>query len=172
VTYTALAFPAMLPALANKSIDAAFEIEPYLTIPAQQGTSVTVAPIGDLAPGSVAGALLISPVFAHDQSEAARRFVLATLQGVRDYYRAINQGLGGREAIVQILIKDTNLKDPALYDSLGMPLYAPNGDFDPATMDQFQDFLIGSGTMQERVPLERWYDRSYLDDAFGVLGRS
>jgi NitT/TauT family transport system substrate-binding protein len=166
-----LPFADLVPALANRGVDAAFLAEPFITISERQGTAVEAAPTGDLYPGMVGNVLTISPVLAERNPEAARRFVTARLRGIRDYYRAIQQNDGGRDEIVQILIKYTPIKDPNLYGRLLTSPVDPNSPLTERPLNELQDYYVQTGAVQQRVDVRQVVDPSYTDYALQRLGR-
>ncbi len=159
------------PALANKRVDAAFLAEPFITVAQSQGSAALVAPMGDVYPGVPGNVLTLSPVFAERQPEAARRFITAYLRGQRDYYRAVQQNTGGRDEIVQILIKYTPIKDPKLYEGLLTSPVDPNAVMDPRILNDIEDWYVQFGTVPQKVDVSQVLDRSYADYALARLGR-
>jgi NitT/TauT family transport system substrate-binding protein len=158
-------------ALANKRVDASFLAEPFITVAQSQGSAELVAPMGDVYPGVPGNVLTISPVFAAQQPEAARRFVAAYLRGQRDYYRAVQLNEGGRDEIVQVLIKYTPIKEPRLYEGLLTSPVDPNAVMDPRILNDVEDWYVRFGTVQQKVDIGQVLDRTYADYALGRLGR-
>ena len=118
-----------------------------------------------------ANVLVISPAFAEQQPDAARRFMAAHLRGQRDYYRAIQRNEGGRDEIIQILIKHTPIKDPNLYTRLLTSPVDPNSELNPRLLDPAHDFYLRQGVVSQPVDVSRLIDRSYADYALERLGR-
>jgi NitT/TauT family transport system substrate-binding protein len=170
-TFAVLGFPDMVTAFANKAIDAAWLVEPFVAIVQAQGLAKNVIPSGDVHPGAVTMVLLVSPVFAQDNPEAVRRFATAFLRGQRDYYRAYVQNEGDKDEIVRMLVAHTAIKDPGLYARMGMHAVDPNGGMDARSLDEYQDFFVRVGTQQRKVDLNRLVDRAYVDYALQRLGR-
>ncbi|MDP2728502.1 MAG: ABC transporter substrate-binding protein, partial [Dehalococcoidia bacterium] len=85
--------PDQLVALTSKSIDMAYLIEPYITMAGDQGLGVLLIASGDIIPGQQATVLIFSPTFAANV-DAARRFIVAYLKGVRDYNDAFRKNKG------------------------------------------------------------------------------
>ncbi len=166
-----LPFPETLPAFANGAIDAAFVADPFASIAEAQGVAAQVAPMGDLYPGMPGNVLTISPVFAAREPEAARRYITAHLRGQRDYYRAIQRDEGGRDEIIQILMKYTPIQDPRLYTRLLTSPVDPNMTLDPRPLEEIRDYYLKFGTLQQRVEVSQVLDRSYADYALQRLGR-
>jgi NitT/TauT family transport system substrate-binding protein len=171
VETTPLPFPDMVPALANRGVDAAFLAEPFISVVETQGLAKDVMPMGDVWPGVVGSVMMMSPQFAEQQPEAARRFVTAHLRGQRDYYRAVQANEGGRDEIVQILIKYTPIKDPRLYARLLTSPVDPNSELDQRPLDEIQDYFVRIGLLPQRIDVGQVLDRSYADYALQRLGR-
>jgi NitT/TauT family transport system substrate-binding protein len=164
--------PEAIAAFKTKAIDAAWEAEPIATSLNVQGLARSVAITGELIPGSVAGALAVSPQFARDQPEAAQHFVNAFLRGARDYYNGFLQSQNDRSAIIQTLINHTTVKDPNLYAQLGLPSYDPNCSTDPTpSWTAFQDYYVRRGLQERRVDISRYVDYTMLNRALDQQGR-
>ena len=88
VSLIAMAFPDMLTAIGNKAVDAAWEVEPFVAIANSRGLAKTMTKAGDVFPNAIGVVMVISPQFAAEQPEAARRYLTAYLRAVRDYYHA------------------------------------------------------------------------------------
>jgi len=173
VSWIAMAFPDMLPALANKAADAAWQVEPFVAIANSRGVARTMAQAGDILPGAIGVIMVISPRFAAEEPEAARRYMTAYLRGARDYYRAFvsNENPAGREEFYQVLMKHTAVKDPALYPLMGWSGVDPNGGLDERMLDLMQDYLLQRGTIREKLDVSRVVDHSYVEYALERLGR-
>jgi NitT/TauT family transport system substrate-binding protein len=173
VNVVAMSFPDMLTALGNKAIDAAWEVEPFLAIANSRGIAHTVFQAGDVFPGALGVVMVISPQFAAEQPEAARRYMTGYLRATRDYYRAFvsNENPAGREEFYQVLMKHTPVKDAALYPLMSWSGVDPNGGLDERMLDEMQDYLYQKGTIREKVDPSRVVDHSYANYAVERLGR-
>jgi NitT/TauT family transport system substrate-binding protein len=171
ISTTVVAMPDTVAALANKAVDAAWAIEPALTLSERQGVATRTVVLGDAYPGAISSVVMMSPQFTQDQPEAARRFVTAHLRGQRDYYRAFVKNEGGRDQIVPILIKHTALKDPDLYGIIGWHGVDPNGDLDERMLNDWQDHYIKWGSQRQRLDMSKVVDHSFIDYALARLGR-
>src|SRR5581483_6757279 len=114
-------------ALANKAVDAAWLVEPFILGVESPGVAKPVLLTGEIAPGAAGLVMLASPSFTRDQPEATRRFLRAWLRGQRDYYRAVIAQEGGADAIYEILSRYTTIKDPTLFPRIGFNGADPNG---------------------------------------------
>lgn len=163
----------ILTAFANKSIAAAWDVDPINTNIEKQKLAKIVAVTGDLFPGAVGVTLAVSPGFAKDQPEATQRFVNAFLRGLRDYYHAFFKKDINKAPFVQELIKHTPVKDPALYDQIGFGGVDPNGVLDAkslATWDVLQDYFVAHKLQPRKIDLSKYLDQTYLNKAVEVLG--
>ena len=171
VNVTILRTPDMPAAFQSKSIDAAWVPEPVATAVDGQGFGQTVASTGELFPGAVAAALLMSPQFGKEHPDAAQRFAIAYVRGARAYYADWMQG-ADRASIVQSFVTHTTIKDPALYDRIGLPSVEPNVSTDPtASWNVFQEFFVRQGLQEQKVDLARYVDLSLVNAAVQQLGR-
>jgi NitT/TauT family transport system substrate-binding protein len=171
VRFTIVQLPEMIAALTNKAVDAAWEIEPFVSVSEARGVARALVPMAEAYPRAPTMIVMMSPQFAAQQPEAARRFVTAHLQGQRDYWRAFVKNEGGRDEIIEVLTRYTQLKDPAQYARLGWHGVDPNGELDLAVMDDLQQYFLEIGSQQQKLDLARVIDRSYLESALGRLGR-
>src|SRR5215207_3451043 len=88
LTWTTLGFPDMLPAFSNDAVDAGVLVEPFITLGEQRGVIQCWKPTSEMEADFQIAVLLYGPTFAEQRTESARRFMVAYLRGVRDYYRA------------------------------------------------------------------------------------
>ncbi|HEY7061486.1 MAG TPA: ABC transporter substrate-binding protein [Chloroflexota bacterium] len=168
---TQIPYPDMLAALTNKALDAAILAEPFVTAGKSRGVVAPVVRLAEVFPGVILQAVILSPVFARDEPEAAKRFVVAHLRGQRDYWRAFIKNETSRDDLVPILTKHTNIKDPDLYARMGTHGVDPNGGIDEAVLDELQSYYLRYGTQQQRVDSSKAVDHSYIDYALQRLGR-
>ena len=166
-----LPFPDMVSALGNRAVDAAMLAEPFITVVEAQGSAQEMVPMGDVYPGVAANVMTMSPLFGDQQPGAARRFITAHLRGLRDYYRAAQRNEGGRDEIVQILVKHTPMKNPNQYGRLLTSPVDPNLELSPRSLEEIQDYFVRTGLLTQSVDVRQVLDRSYADYALQRLGR-
>jgi NitT/TauT family transport system substrate-binding protein len=167
---TIVAVPDTLSALANKGVDAAFAVEPFVALSEGQGVAKAVITVGDVFPGASSTVLTLSPEFEREQPEAVRRFAVAFLRGHRAYWQALHGSAADREAIIPVFTSYTNVKDPALYARMMWPSVDPNGALDRGTLDVQQDYFLKIGSQQEKQDLGRMIEPRYLCYAVERLG--
>jgi NitT/TauT family transport system substrate-binding protein len=113
---------------------------------------------------------MYAPHFMRDQPEAAGRFVLAYLRGIRDYNLAFTTG-ERRDETIATLTQHTTIKDPAVFEQMTLPGLNPNGYLNLESIMATQQFWLRQGLMPAVVPAEQFVDHRYVDYALGVLGR-
>lgn len=174
VTFPTIPFPQMGAAFANKGIDAAFAVEPFVNNMVTQKLAKSVYTGAQGFPGGINTVILISPVFAKNQPEAAKRMIYGFLRGQRDYLKAFvdTKDPALKDPIIQILSKNTAVKDPKLYAGMGLSSGDPNGAFDVNVLNEFQQFFLKNGTQQKFIETDKVVDMSYLDYAVGRLGKA
>jgi len=171
VQISVVPIPDIIGALANKAVDAAFAIEPFVALSEGQGVAKAVITVGDVFPGASSTVLMLSPVFEREQPEAVRRFAVAFLRGHREYWQATHGSAGDREAMIPVFTSYTAVKDPALYARMMWPHVDPNGAVDRNTLDDMQDYYLKIGSQEEKQDLGRLIDPTYLSYAIERLGR-
>jgi NitT/TauT family transport system substrate-binding protein len=170
VTLEEIAYPDMIAALANGAVDGATPLEPTVSAILQQGVGVQLIGFDEVTPNSQLGAIMYAPQFMRDQPEAAQRFALAYLRGIRDYNQAFTTGTG-RDDVIQILTKATTIKDPRVFEGMTLPGLNPNGYLNTDSIVATQAFWQRQGLLQTTVEPERIVDHRYMDYALDVLGR-
>lgn len=170
VRLVSLAFPDMVTALANGSVDMAAPIEPFATQAVSKGVGHLWKRTDETVPGHELGVLIYSASFAK-QTDAARRFVLAYLKAARDYNDAFDRKDAAKKAdIVKILVANTTVKDASLYDLMVMPGIDPNGQLDRESLKADQDYFLAAGEQKQRADLSKDVDLSFTKWAAQKLG--
>jgi NitT/TauT family transport system substrate-binding protein len=171
VTWVRMNFADQLAAMKSGAIDAGWNVEPLATTEANQGLAKTVAITGELFPGANAQALIVSPTFARENPEAVQHYVYAYLRGLRDYYQAFVKNEGDRGPVVAPLVNHTPIKDPNMFNVIGMHSVDPNGTLNIQTWDPFQDYFLKRGLQNTKLDLSKYVDQQYLNAAVDRLGR-
>jgi NitT/TauT family transport system substrate-binding protein len=167
-----LGFPDHAVALANGSVDAAITAEPWVTKILQSGTAVRLMSGDVIDPGITMTSIIYGGPFMKKEPEAARRFMIAYLRGVRYYYAALHDGhIAGRdaEAVISILSKYTGL-DPSVYRSMTPSGVDPNGRVNLESLARDLQFYKSFGLVKGSVSVDQVVDMSYVDAALKVVG--
>ncbi len=172
IELVAMAYPDMMAALANKAVDAAQLIEPTLSAAVEQGLAVVWDKgfSSDSYGGEYQAAILVYSEQFTKNVDAARRFMVGYVKGERDYNDAFAKGKN-KSDIVNILIKYTAQKDPALYNKMQMPYLEPNGKNNMNSLQMDLDYFIQMGYYTGPVKkVDSIVDNQFADYAVQQLG--
>jgi NitT/TauT family transport system substrate-binding protein len=170
VTLKDVAHVDQVAAFANKSIDVAYSFEPYINALVDQGFARMWIPSGQLIPYHEQTVILYSPVFAEQYPEAARRWMVAYIQGVRDFIKAY-KGQDPPDDVVAALIKHGNEKDPAKVRASRPSPINPDGYALLESLQTDLDFFVRAGLVTTPPNLTELVDSSFVDYAIARLGR-
>jgi len=165
--------PGDIPAgLTNKAFDGAVVWEPIKTLLVERGIGVLAERTEDTMPDLMTASLIYSAKFAKERKEAAIRFMVAYLQGNRDYTDAIFKKDDKKRAeVIDILVKESDVKDPAMIAKLGSVWLDPNGEMNKESVKDMQDFWFSQGLVKEKVDVDRLLDESFYREAVKRIGR-
>ena len=121
-------------------------------------------------PGYQSTVILYSGSFVHTQPEAAKRWMLAYLKGLRDYVDAFSSG-ARRDEVIDILIKHTPVKDRALYATMLPVGFEPNGRVNVDYLRGEQELYRREGLLTDPIDVATMVDHQYVDYAVSRLGR-
>ncbi len=157
-------------AFANGAIDAGLITEPQATIADDRGVAVKWREVAEWSPGVQVSNILYGPSYVSRNPDAGNRFMVAYLRGVRDYYNAIIAGRGDREAVIDVLMRNTPLKDRALYDRMYWVYMDPNLTLDEADLRTTMQWFVDRGLVERPTDLGVAVDHRFSDNALRVLG--
>ena len=169
-----LAFPQMIAALRNKAIDAAMMTEPSITGAIDSGIAVKVADYNDFYPNQQTSVLIYSEKFMRERRSTAERFMRAYVKGLRFYYAALKDGhIAGDNAdkVIDILVKNTGITDPAVYRKLAPSGVDPDGRV--ATGSLRNDLVLFKQLKlvdNPAITVDDVMDESFVDGALKELG--
>jgi NitT/TauT family transport system substrate-binding protein len=164
-----LTFGDSFAALASGSVDAAYLIEPLMQSAEQKGVGKILITGDKMYPNQQVAVLLYGPDFATKRKDAAQRFMVAYLKGVRDYNNAFRKNID-RAAIVGLLSKNTAVKNLALYDKMIMPGLDPNGTVNAVGMTNDMRWFFSNGYLKEEIDVSKVVDTSFARNAVQKLG--
>lgn len=163
--------PDILSALGNVRVDAGTLTEPLATHAAQQGIATVLYPAGAVIPGAILSVLQYSLQFATEQPDAATRFMIAYLQGVRDYYDAFVLKKD-RDAAIATLVQSLSPKDPRMWESAHYMSIDLNGVVNVDDLRSSAEFYLQRGDFSGPVPdFSKFVDARFAEAAVQVLGR-
>jgi NitT/TauT family transport system substrate-binding protein len=164
-------FTQMALAFANKAIDAAMVIPPFVSQFLEQGHAVGFAEPDALvrpSPMTIA-VILVNTDWAKQNPDVLRNYYTAYLRGVRDYCNAYHGG-AIKSAIIDALIRHGSERRPELLYRYPWPARSPEGRINIASMLDMQDWYVANKLATAKFPAERLVDMSYADYANRKLG--
>lgn len=167
-----LGYPQQVVALSNKAIDVGVTAEPLATLAIKKGYAVRFSG-PDLYPNQQIAVLLYGDHFSKSRSDVATKFMIAYLEGVRFYNGALKDGhFKGPNAneLIDILIKNTKLKDRDLYAAMTPNGCNPDGHVDMPSMRKDYEFYKAHGYLEGNSTVDALVDHSFVDRALKTLG--
>jgi NitT/TauT family transport system substrate-binding protein len=155
-------------AFANRSIDITYSFEPNITNLVRNGVAVWWKASHEFVPNHEGSVVIYGANFVK-QPDLGRRYMVAWLKGVRDYNRLLREQRD--DGIIAIMIANTDIKDPAAWKEMRLPVINPDGYVFPESMNLGQEYYLRAGQQQRRADIAQAIDHSYVDYALGVLGR-
>jgi NitT/TauT family transport system substrate-binding protein len=160
-------FPDVLAAFGGGTIDASIMPEPFATTAEERGLGARVRESSDYVLGAQIAMIAYSERFARDRADAARRFAVAYLRGVRDYMDAMEHGRD-REAIVAIYAESAGVPPPII-DKAGYFPIRRDGRVNADTLASFADWLMEHGYLQHRPDIAGMVNYQFADHAARTL---
>jgi NitT/TauT family transport system substrate-binding protein len=167
IELTVLPFADMPAALANGGVDAALLTEPAIAKGVGDGTMAVFKWSDEVYPNQQFNAVIYGPQFA--KTPAAKAFMTAYLQGVRDYNDVI-RGKANMDDFARIGAKYLPVKDPAVYKAVRHIGINPDGKLQLGPMQEDVQFYLDQGLMQSKPDLSKLVDNSFVDAASKELG--
>jgi NitT/TauT family transport system substrate-binding protein len=157
--------PNSVAALANKGVDAIVTVEPFVSDPEAKGFGKVVFRSHDIDPNIPGGVFMMAPDFRAKHPEAAQRYLVAWLRGVRDYLDAFVKGTD-KDATIKLL-QDNKI---AYNASVQIPDFDPNGRFDVKGMQGLLDWYVQEKQVQNPPDLNTLVNFQFVDEAARKLG--
>lgn len=164
-----LAYADMNIAFANKSLDAAVQIEPFVTAALDNNWATRIAGSDEVYPNQQSAVILYSPVFIEKYPEQARAFMVAYIKGVRDYNDAFEKGKN-KDDIIRILNDATETKDPDLYRRVVPAGLHPDGKLNVQSLKDDARWFFQHDYFKEMPDVDAIIDESFIDAAIKILG--
>ena len=164
-----IGFTDSIAALSNGTIDGALLFEPLVYQAKQQRIGKVLVTGAALSPGEEVAVVFYSSEFAKNK-DVATRFMVAYLQGVRDYYDAFFLGKGKDETI-KLLVQNLSLKDPVIWAGAGPANNDLNGKVNLDNIKKQAVFFKDEGLLTGPVPdLDKYVDMSFAEAAVKRIG--
>lgn len=169
VNWVNMGFPNMAPAFANKSIDAAIVIEPFMTNIEKAGSAVRWKGNTDFYGNQEVAVIVYGPKFAAN-TNVAQRWMNAYVRGLRDYNDAFGPKKVGRDQVISILTKHTAIKDPKIYNAITPAGLDPDGKLNVKSLQDDLNYYEGTGEVPSKIDLSKIVDTSFQQNAVKALG--
>lgn len=164
VTLVSMDYPSAMVAFRNGALDAGLVTEPYITQAVTNGSAVVLVPGGEfIADWPIP--LYYGPVLLDKDPDLGRRFMVAYLQGVRQY----NEGKTPRN--LAIMANYTRLSPALLNQSCWYPI-AADGRVPWKPIGSFMDWLYEKKMITQKANESQVFDMSYVTYANGVLANT
>jgi NitT/TauT family transport system substrate-binding protein len=150
-------------AFAQGSLAMAHLTEPWVSKVTSGGNAVLAVSDASLAPSAHFAAICFGPSLLEKDRAAGIRFMVAYLQGVRQY----NRGKTARN--IAILARNTGL-DEATVRASAWPAIRNDGMIDPGGFVEFERWAKGKGLLDEVMLGNRLWDPSFVKEANRILG--
>jgi NitT/TauT family transport system substrate-binding protein len=155
-------------AFGSKALDAGYQVEPLVAAAVGKNLAVRWRGLDDMWPNVQNVFLVASEKFAA-RPDVGRAWMVAYLRGVRDYNDAMFKRRD-RDAVIQILIEFTLVKDRPTYDRIVMPGIHPDGELNVESIRDAVQALRAAGDVKTDVDLDKIIDLSLVRYAQTVLG--
>jgi ABC-type nitrate/sulfonate/bicarbonate transport system substrate-binding protein len=170
VTMKTVGYADQVAAMANKSIDATYNFEPNVTTMKERGIADIWITSGQLIPNHMPTVNIYSPMLVEKYPDAARKWMVAYLRGVRDAVRAY-AAPSLSDDMVAIITKYSTLQDPQLIRKIKLAPINPDGYVYEASLRTDIEYFVRSGQLPQAPNLAEIVDSSFVDYAIGVLGK-
>jgi NitT/TauT family transport system substrate-binding protein len=157
-------FTSIVPAFKNGAIDAALVTEPYVTQSINSDAAVVFVPAQDFLPDWPLP-LYYGPAILDKDPELGRRFMVAYLQGVKQY------NLGKTERNLAIIGNYTLLDRDMLNQTCWYPI-AEDGNISRQPVMDYVDWMYAHKKITGKVNENELFDMSYVNYANTVLSNT
>jgi NitT/TauT family transport system substrate-binding protein len=166
-----LRFNQMAAALANKAIDAALLIPPFVYEYTEQKFAVPFAqPDKLVAPSPMTIAvIMVNTDWAKQNRAALQKYYSAYLRGVRDYCNAYHGG-SIRKEMIEAIVRHGSERNPKILNDYPWPARSADSRINIASMLDMQRWYVANKFSTANLPAERLVDMSYAEEAVKKLG--
>jgi NitT/TauT family transport system substrate-binding protein len=164
-------WPDMGTAFANKAIDAGTIVDPFTAQFEEKKLATLLRRASDVVrnPWFEVSVLLYNAEWAKKTPKVAGDFAVAYLRAARELHDAMYGG-PNRADVVDILTRNTRVKDKALYDRMHWGHIDPNGVVSRDSIKEQQEWWVRQGTVTKRVDIDDLVDDSFMKYAVEQLG--
>jgi NitT/TauT family transport system substrate-binding protein len=154
--------PSAALAFQNGAIDAAIMSEPYITETLNSGSAVILVPAQNYSP-NYPTPLYYGPTFLDQNPELGEKFMVAYLQGVKQYNK------GKTERNLEILQNYTNLDQDLLKQACWVAI-DQDGSIEKQPVQDYIDWMYDNKQIPQKLEADQLFDTRYVTYANTVLG--
>lgn len=154
--------PTLGEALASGEVDFVSTSEPYITQYSTLNQGTVWANAKELMPGEQLGVIMFGPTLLVDNPDAGKRFMVAYMQGVRDYNE------GKTETNMNHMMAWTGLEKDLLEDACWQAL-RPDLQLNTDSVLAFQEWAVGHGFYEGGLTTEDFWDPTFVDYAMSIV---
>lgn len=169
VVFEKMDYAAMNMALQNKELDATVQLEPYLTQAELQRIAVKVAGVNAVYPRQQSAAILYASKFITEHPDLAEKFMVAYLQGVRDYNDAFIRGKDKANTIA-MLKKYVKVESDELWNKMMPAGLDPDGLLNMASLLEDVQWYREHGFIDAVPDVQKAVDTKFVEKAVAYLG--
>lgn len=170
VEFVKLSYADMNVTLKSKSIDAAIQLEPYLSKSVIDGVAKITNLATEVHPNQQSAALIYSPMFMEKNKEAAKKFLVAYLKGVRDYNEAFVSKKNTAKAISD-LKKYVKIDDDNIWKNMAIIGLNQNGSVDKASLMEDLKWYKEKNYLEKIPNIDDVVDNSFAEEANTLLNK-
>lgn len=165
VSFKTLTYSDVPTAVRNGAIDMASLIEPWLSRNIHNGTARILFTEDEVRPDEQTAFILFSPGFIKNRA-AAERFMVAYVQGVRDYQEAYANGAPPPDWLKRILVKHTGVQEDVLYEMMDPVAYNEGARLNKESMRMDYEWFKSAGLiLSDDVKFDDIFDDSFVEFA-------
>ncbi|HEX6510849.1 MAG TPA: ABC transporter substrate-binding protein [Chloroflexota bacterium] len=159
-------WPDMLPAFANKSIDAGLVSQPLATQAVEKGLARILA--DDYAPGQQNAVMVANNAFLKQHADAASAFLAVYVQMIR----RLNDGKVKDDDAALASIQKWTKTEPDVVKKAPNPYWPPDGRVNVKSVAEQQTYFLDNKEAEYTQPIDiqSVVDESYLDQALKQIG--
>jgi NitT/TauT family transport system substrate-binding protein len=168
-----MSYPQQIAALTSKAIDASITTEPLASQAINSGIAVRLSD-DTLYPGQQVAVLLYGSDLITKRRDVAERFMIAYVKAARIYNDATKGGHfdgPGSEAVIDLIMKTTGLKDRDIFKSMIPNGISPDGAVNKDSLAKDLRFFVAEGLIEKPVKVDEVLDMSFVDNAIRKLDR-
>jgi NitT/TauT family transport system substrate-binding protein len=168
-----MSYPQQVAALTSRAIDASITTEPLASQAINSGIAVRLSD-DTLYPGQQVAVLLYGSDLITKRRDVAERFMIAYVKAARIYNDATKGGHfdgPGSEAVIDLIMKTTGLKDRDIFKSMIPNGISPDGAVNQDSLAEDLRFFVAEGLIEKPVKVGDVLDMSFVNNAVGKLGR-